>query len=162
MSIQMSGKKVLVMVSNGVDESTMSVVQREMIKIGAVVRTAGTEPGLVNSWNGKSWGLYFPVDQQISQTLGADYDCLVVPSGARGVLKLAANPHAARIITSFATAGKQMAFMGDAGELLDKIDMAAEKNKPNVMTGDCTDIAAFIARMMEHLSGAVEEMKVAA
>jgi hypothetical protein len=67
MDVQMSGRKVLVLVSNGVDEAVMSTVQRDLLKIGAAVKTVGTETGLVNSWNSETngWGLYFPVDQQI-------------------------------------------------------------------------------------------------
>ncbi len=177
----LTGKKILIMVSNGVDESVMSAVQREMLKIGATLKTCGTEPGLVNSWNNNAWGLYFPVDQQISVTLGADFDCLVVPSGTRGIQKLATNPHAERIIASFITAGKPMAFMGNAVELLAKTKLAegwtvsgpesvmdamtaagAKWDEEficvhnGLMTGDCTDLGAFIAAMVEHLAGPAE------
>jgi hypothetical protein len=183
----LTGKKILIMVSNGVDESVMSAVQREMLKTGAVLKTCGTEPGLVNSWNNNTWGLYFPVDQQIGVTLGADFDCLIVPSGARGIAKLAANPHAERIIASFITAGKPMAFMGNAVELLAKTKLAEGWNVSGpenvmdsmtaagakwdeeficthnaLMTGDCTDVTAFIYAMTAHFVGAAPEMKAAA
>lgn len=117
---QLVGKKALILVSGGVDEEAMSTVQRELLKAGAVLTTVGTEPGLVNSWNNTAWGLYFPVDVQISRALGADFDLLVVPSGARAVQKLAANPHAERIISSFVAARKPMCFIGDASALLEK------------------------------------------
>ena len=182
----LSGKKILIMVSNGVDEASMSTVQREMLKTGAIIKTAGTEPGLVNSWNNNAWGLYFPVDQQISLTLGADFDCLVVPSGTRGIQKLSTSPHAERIIASFITAGKPMAFMGSAVELLAKTNLAQgwTVSGPESMmdtmtaagakwdeeflcthnallTGDCTDIAGFIKAMITHFEG-TPELKVAA
>lgn len=173
----LAGKRILILVSNGVDESVMSAVQREMLKTGATLKTVGTEPGLVNSWNNNSWGLYFPVDQQIGQTLGADFDCLVVPSGTRSVQKLAANAHAERIIASFITAGKPMAFMGNAVELLAKVNLATGWNVSGpesvhqvmtgagakwseqspcahnaLLTGDCDDVAAFIAAMTAHFA----------
>lgn len=184
---QLNGKKILVLVSNGVDESVMSHVMREMVKTGAVIKTVGTEPGLVNSWNNNSWGLYFPVDQQIGQTLGSDFDAIIVPSGSRGVQKLATNPHSERIISSFITAGKQMAFMGNAVELLAKINHANGLRVAgpegvhqimtgagaqwagaevcvhnNLMTGDCEDIASFISAMIAHLAGEAEDVKAAA
>lgn len=190
MDIQLSGRKVLVLVSNGVDEAVMSAVQRDMLKTGAVIKTVGTESGLVNSWNGQSngWGLYFPVDQQIGQTLGSDFDALVVPAGARSVQKLGANPHAERIISSFITAGKPMVFMGDAVELLAKIDLAkglnvtgpershqilvaagavwsgtAEQIDGMLMTGEGEDMSSFIAHMAAHIqNGPVEEQQMAA
>jgi protease I len=147
---QLAGRKVLVLVSNGVDETAMSMVQRELLKAGAVVKTVGTEPGLVNSWSNNIWGLYFPVDIQISQALGSDFDLLVVPNGTRGIQKLSANPHAERIISSFAAARKPMCFMGEAVELLANIDHA---NSP-VMSGNCTgEIPAFVQKMIVHFAG---------
>lgn len=183
---QLEGKKVLIMVANGVDEAAMSTVQREMIKTGAVIKTVGIEPGLVNSWKDNTWGLYFPVDQSLAMTLGSDYDCLIVPSGARGVQKLGANAHAERIIASFITAGKQMVFMGDAVELLAKTSLAKDWKVAGpervqaamvaagaqwqggedyvhdiMMTGEAADAPAFIQSMIVFLSD-VPEMKAAA
>jgi len=186
----LNGKKILVLVSNGVDESVMSTVQRELVKTGAVVKTVGTENGLVNSWNNNAWGLYFPVDQHIAQTLGADFDCLIVPSGTRSVAKLGTNAHAERIIVSFITAGKPMAFMGNAVELLAKLNLASGWNVAGpeavnqamtaggakwqgtdvcthnaLFTGDCTDLQGFIASMFAHFSGGAavsDQVKVAA
>lgn len=189
MTHQLSGKKVLVLVSNGVEESAMSNVQRELLKAGAVVKTVGTESGLVNSWNGATngWGLYFPVDQQIGQTLGADFDVLIVPSGARGILKLSGNPHAERIVGGFVAAGKPMALMGDAVELLAKTNLAQglevagpeksrealtaagavwQENGPHIhgmiMTGVDTDVLGFISAMFAHILASEPEMLAAA
>ncbi len=190
MNIQLSGRKVLILVSNGVDEAVMSTVQRELLKTGATIKTVGTESGLVNSWNSQSngWGLYFPVDQQIGQTLGADYDALIVPAGARSVQKLGSNPHAERIIASFVTAGKPIVFMGDAVELLAKVELAkgftltgpershqilvaagavwngsAEHVDGMLMTGEGEDLQSFIQNMAAHIaSGPVEEQQLIA
>lgn len=189
--MSLAGRNVLVLVANGVDEAAMSNVQRELLKIGATVKTVGIESGLVNSWNSvtNSWGLYFPVDQQINQTLGADFDALVVPAGDRGIQKLAANPHAERIITSFITAQKPMVFMGDAVELLARTNLArdwkvagpekceaamvqagaqfevAEEKTHNIlMTGAATDVLAFVNSFIGFIGSASagEEMKAAA
>jgi protease I len=164
MDHNLNGKKILILVSNGVDETVMSVLQRELLKTGAALKTVGTEPGLVNSWNpgANAWGLYFPVDQQISQTLGADFDFLVVPAGARGILKLAANPHSERILSGFIMAEKPLALMGDAVQLLEKTGLGQAANSANVLSGDCADAAAFVAQMVEHFAMAGREVKAAA
>lgn len=161
MDTSLYGKKILVLVANGVGEAAMSTVQRELLKCGAEIKTAGLEPGLVNSWNGTGWGLYFPVDQPISTTLGSDFDCLVVPAGERGIQKLATSPHCARIVTSFLNAGKQVVFMGNALGLLEKIGLAGSENKETVMTGEDTDIPAFVESMIAHFTD-VPETKAAA
>ena len=183
----LSGKKLLILVSNGVDEAVMSTVQREMLKTGATIKTVSTESGLVNSWNGTNWGLYFPVDQQIGQTLGSDFDALIVPSGIRSVQKLGANPHSERIISSMIAARKPMAFIGDAVELLAKIELAkgwrvggperSEKTMIDagaewmaeaqdvvhnaLLTGTAANMQAFIDTMVAHIAG-IEEVKAAA
>jgi len=120
MNQSVSGKKVLVLVASGVDESVMVTIQRDLGKAGAQVKAIGAEAGLVNSWNGNGFGLYFPIDVPINQALGADYDVLVVPSGSRSVQKLANTPHSERIISSFVAAQKPMCFIGDAAVLLEK------------------------------------------
>lgn len=164
MQQQLVGKKILILVSNGVDEAAMSFVQRELLKTGATLKTVGTEPGLVNSWNSaaNAWGLYFPVDQQISLTLGADYDFLVVPAGQRGVQKLSQNAHAERIISSFVTAGKEMALMGDALTLLEKTGHKDQEDSPLVFSGECTDVPAFVRDMIDYFAMSGREMKAAA
>lgn len=178
---QLANKRIMILVSNGVDESVMSLVQREMLKTGATIKTVGTESGLVNSWNDNAWGLYFPVDQQIGQTLGSDFDCLIVPSGTRSVQKLSTTPHSERIISSFITAGKQMAFMGNAVELLVKTGLASGWNVTGpesvhqvmtgagakwtgettcthnaLLTGACEDVEGFIQAMIAHFAQDVE------
>jgi protease I len=150
MTHPLSGKKVLILVSNGVDEAAMTTIQRDLLKAGAIIKTVGTEPGLVNSWNNNAWGLYFPVDIQISMALGSDFDLLVVPSGTRSIQKLSANPHAERILSSFIAARKPVCMMGGAVELLAKLD---HTHSP-VMSGDCAgDMQAFVQEMIVHFAG---------
>jgi len=186
MASALTGKKILILVGNGVDEGVMSVVQRELVKTGAVVKAVGIEPGLVNSWNNNTWGLYFPVDQQMNTTLGSDFDYLIVPSGARSILKLGANAHSERIIASFIEAAKPMAFIGDAVELLAKVALATGWNVAGparvqqamvaaganwtgsencihniLMTGEAVDIGAYVTSMIEFFS-ADKEIKAAA
>jgi putative intracellular protease/amidase len=104
----------------------------------------------VNSWNNNAWGLYFPVDIQISMALGSDFDLLVVPSGTRSVQKLAANPHSERILAGFIAAKKPVCLMGEAAELLAKVD----HSQSPVMTGDCAaDMQAFVRKMIAHFAG---------
>ncbi len=182
----LNGMKVLILVSNGVDEASMSNVQREMLKTGASIKTVGIESGLVNSWNNNSWGLYFPVDQTMAVTLGSDFDALIVPSGSRGIQKLAGSAHSERIIASFVEAGKPLAFVGDAVELLAKTGLAKGWNVAgpsgvkDVMTeaganwvgsdacvhnillsGEATDQVAFVSDIVAHFQGNTE-MKAAA
>ena len=162
MDHQLAGKKILILVANGVDQAVMSGMQRDLVRAGAAVKMVGIEPGLVSSWHNDGWGLYFPVDQQVSQTLGSDFDCLVVPSGSRGIQKLAANAHSERIISSFAASGKLMVFMGDAAELLDKTGHAEQRNNADIVVrGDCADIGAAVQAIVAHFTGPAPAKKAA-
>lgn len=162
MNQALSGKKIMILVGNGVDEAAMSSVQREMLKTGATLTTVGIEPGLVNSWNDNAWGLYFPVDVQINRALGSDYDCLIVPAGERGVAKLATNPHAERILSSFMDAHKPVAMMADAFKLFEAVGLADKQDNANVYAGAADDMADFIAGMVAHFMDEEADMKVAA
>lgn len=177
----LNGMKILILVSNGVDEGSMSNIQRELLKTGATIKTVGIESGLVNSWNNNAWGLYFPVDQTMSVTLGSDFDAVVVPSGNRGIQKLSTSPHSERILASFVEASKPMAFVGDAVELLAKVGLATgwnvagpesvkntmtaagatwAGNGPTVhnilLTGDAPDQVAFVSEIVAHFQGNTE------
>ncbi len=121
MTQSLGGKSILVLAANGVDESGMSVIQRDLLKAGAKVKTVGAEAGVISSWNGNAWGVNFITDANVSTTLGSDFDVLVVPAGERSINTLSTNPHSARIISSFTVSEKAMYFMGDASKLLEAI-----------------------------------------
>jgi protease I len=96
----------------------MTEIQRALTKVQAVIRTIAPEQGVVNGWQGEGWGHYFPVDVQIGEALGSDFDMLVVPGGERAIAKLKTNPHARRIISHFFDASKPIAAIGAGVSLL--------------------------------------------
>jgi len=161
MQQSLSGKQVLILVSSGVDENEMSILQRELLKTGAAFKTVATTSGLINSWNGKGWGIYFTVDSNINATLGSDFDMMVVPSGKLSVEKLASNEHTKRIISHFMTAGKPMSFMGDAASIVES--MSDNADDIAFITSSDADADSSIANIIEYFSlNSAEEMKEAA
>jgi len=118
MTMSLADRNIAIMAANGFDENQMTEIQRVLIKAKATTKTIAPEQGVVNGWQGEGWGHYFPVDGQMSDTLGSDFDVLVIPGGERGVAKLKTNPHARRIITHFVEAGKPIAAIGAGVELL--------------------------------------------
>ncbi len=114
----LAGKTIAILVSNGFEEAEMTEPQRALIKTGATLRTISTETGLVNGWHGKSWGHYFPVDKQLGEALGADFDMLLLPGGERSVAKLQNSAHTRRIVGHFLDAGKPIAAIDHGIQLL--------------------------------------------
>lgn len=116
------GKTIAILVANGFEETEMTEPQRALLKSGAKLKAISPEQGLVNGWHGKAWGHYFPVDEQITDVLAADYDMLILPGGERSVAKLKQNAHTRRIVGSFLDAGKPIAAMDDGIDLLVFVD----------------------------------------
>ncbi len=118
MSSQLAGKKIAILVANGFDENQMTELQRAMIKVKAIIKTIAPENGVVNGWQGAGWGHYFPIDGQIGETLGSDFDMLVIPGGERAMAKLKGNLHTRRIVNHFVDADKPIAAIGAGVGLL--------------------------------------------
>ena len=114
----LAGRRVAILVGNGFEEMQMTDCQRALIGAGATVKIVSTANGLVNGWHGKGWGHYHPVDQQVAETLAADFDMLLLPSGERSLTKLLETAHTTRIIRGFRDAEKPVAAIGSGIDLL--------------------------------------------
>ena len=118
----LAGRKIAILVGNGFDEIQMTDCQRALLGAGATVKIVSPASGLVNGWQGKSWGHYYPVDQHVAQTLAADFDMLVLPGGERSVTKLLETAHTVRIIRGFRDADKPVAAIGTGVDLIAAAD----------------------------------------
>jgi len=118
MSTPLADSSIAILIANGFKEDQITAVQRTLTKGKIPYKVLAPEQGLVNGWQNKSWGHYFTVDAQISAAMGSDYDVLVIIGGSRGVEKLKTNPHTRRIVNHFLEAGKPIAALGEAAELL--------------------------------------------
>ena len=128
MTLMLTGKNIAILTANGFDENQMTEIQRALIKAKATTKNIAPEQGVVNGWQGEGWGHYFPVDAQIGEALGSDFDILVLPGGERGVEKLKTNPHSRRIISHFMDAGKPIAAIGAGVALLTLSSQSAGRN----------------------------------
>ena len=119
------GCKIAILVGNGFEEIQMTDCQRALLGAGATVKIVSTAPGLVNGWQDKGWGHYYPVDQQVSETLAADFDMLVLPGGERSLAKLLETAHTLRIIRGFRDTNKPISAIGSGIDLLAAADRIA-------------------------------------
>jgi len=118
MTATLVGKSIAILAANGFDENQMTEIQRALTSVKAKFKTVAPEQGVVNGWQKDHWGHYFPVDANISEALGSDFDFLVIPGGERAMAKLKANPHTRRIVNHFLEAGKPIAAIGAGVSLL--------------------------------------------
>ena len=186
MTLSLAGKNVALLVANGFDENQMAEIQRALTKAQATLRTIAPEQGVVNGWQGAGWGHYFPVDVQINEALGSDFNMLVLPGGERSAAKLKTNLHARRIIGHFLEAGKPVTAIGAGTGLLAlstkiagrmvaapadaqnelKAVGAVLSEEPqevdlNLLTSTGADLAAWVAEVVEFF-GDAELIKEAA
>jgi protease I len=118
MTASLAGKSIAILAANGFDENQMTEIQRALTTVKAKFKTVAPENGVVNGWQKDHWGHYFPVDVQIGEALGSDFDFLVIPGGERAMAKLKTNPHTRRIVNHFLEAGKPVAAISAGVSLL--------------------------------------------
>ncbi len=118
MTATLAGKTIAILAANGFDENQMTEIQRALMGAKAKFKTVAPEQGVVNGWQKDHWGHYFPVDSHIGESLGSDFDFLVIPGGERAIAKLKGNLHTRRIVNHFLEAGKPIAAIGAGVALL--------------------------------------------
>jgi len=121
----LQGEKIAVLVANGFNERDLTEVQRVLQEYGAHIRIISMDGGLVNSWNGTSWGLNFAADSMLNEALAVDYSMLLVPGGRRSADKLKLTAHTRRFVNGFLDADKPLALCGEVVELLAHIEKIA-------------------------------------
>lgn len=137
----LQGQKIAVLVANGFNERDLTAAQRILQGYGAYLRVISMDQGLVNSWNGTSWGLNFAADSMLNEALAADFSMLLVPGGRRSVDKLKLTAHTRRFVNGFLDAEKPLVMCGEAVELL----MHIEKMDGRTVSAS-EELAADIAR----------------
>jgi len=163
MSKFLTGTKIAILVANGFEQNDFTQSQRALLAAGATLKVISPDQGLVNGWEGASWGHHFAVDQTLSTALGADFDMLIVPGGERSLNKLKTTAHTKRLISSVMNANKPIVMFGTASELLEHSGLPVEAaNVSKIVAPSGEEHAAAVVAMLEFLSGYVVEVKQAA
>lgn len=118
MTTSLANANIVLVIANGFNEGEFTEIQRALLKAGAKLKTVAPENSLSNGWLGKGWGHYFPVDQNIGEAFGSDFDQMILVGGERGVQKLQQNPHTKRMVGHFLDAQKPLIAINEAVSLL--------------------------------------------
>jgi protease I len=114
--------KILIMATDGFEESELMVPQEKLAEAGATVEVAAPKnrmkSGKIYGWDKTDWGKTVSVDKDIDDVDPADYDALVLPGGQINPDKLRVEPKAIEIVRSFMGAGKVVAAICHAPWLL--------------------------------------------
>lgn len=120
------GERIAVLVANGFNEHEFLQSLRALQATGATLTIIAPLAGLVQGWNGTTFGHSHAVEVSLSTALAADFSMLLVPSGVRSVEKLKSYPQTTRFIKSFISYGNPVAFMGEAVSLMVHVGMDAD------------------------------------
>lgn len=123
---QLDGKRVLILATNGFEQSELEVPRDRLTEAGAEVQIASPEPGVIRGWDDKDWGQAVRVDVALSAVNQNDYDALVLPGGQINPDLLRVNEDALALIKAFYAAGKPIAAVCHAPWLL--IETGIAKN----------------------------------
>jgi protease I len=114
--------KILIMATDGFEESELTVPQEKLAEAGATVEVAAPKSrmkaGKIYGWDKTDWGKSVSVDKDIDDVNPADYDALVLPGGQINPDKLRVEPKALEIIRAFYSSGKTVAAICHAPWLL--------------------------------------------
>lgn len=173
----LNGKTILILATNGFEQSELELPQTRLKEAGAEVHVASLEPGEIKGWDNKNWGRAVKVDKTLDQVDVASYDALVLPGGQMNPDTLRGDKGALALIKAFFDQGKVVAAVCHAPWLLietgiakgrkvtsyktikqDLINAGAQWENAAVVTdkGVITsrmpdDLPAFIAKIIEEI-----------
>jgi protease I len=120
----LDGKRILILATNGFEQSELEVPRDKLKAVGAHVDIVSPEKGEIKGWDMKDWGRAVKVDKELSAAKADDYDAIVLPGGQINPDLLRVNPDALKLIKAFYDAGKTVAAVCHAPWLLIETGLA--------------------------------------
>lgn len=111
-------RHILIMATNGFEQSELEVPERTLSEAGAKVDIASQQSGSIKGWDKKDWGSSVGVDLLIKDVDPADYDALVLPGGQMNPDLLRIDQDAIELIRKFDAMEKPIAAICHAPWLL--------------------------------------------
>ena len=123
--------KVLILATDGFEETELTVPQAKLRQAGATVHVASPKsrekPESIRGWDKTDWGKNVAVDLDLEGVDAGAYDALVLPGGQINPDKLRLDAKALEVIKAFVTSGKVVAAICHAPWLL--IEVGAAKGR---------------------------------
>ena len=145
-------RKIAILMANGIDGASISVLLEALHEAGAVVRLLGSRLGTVKAADGGS----FETDATLENSPSVLFDAVVLPDGAKGVAALAGDGQAVEFLKDQYRHCKTILVLGAASQLLQKAGIATTlpsgDEDPGLLIdeGGTADTQAFIAAVAQH------------
>ena len=118
--------KILILATDGFEQSELLEPQKQLKEAGASVHVASPKSGEIKGWDDGDWGQAVTVDVALSEANADDYDALVLPGGQINPDKLRTEREALDLIRRFDEQGKPIAAICHAPWLLIEAGLADE------------------------------------
>jgi protease I len=116
--MDLTGKKIAILATNGFEQAELEMPQERLKKAGATVDVVSLAAGEIKGWNKKDWGRPVKVDKTLDEASAADYDAIVLPGGQINPDLLRVEPKALKFIKDIFDAKKIVAAVCHAPWLL--------------------------------------------
>jgi protease I len=116
--MELNGKKIAILATNGFEQSELEVPRDRLKKAGATVEVISLAPGEIKGWDKKDWGRPVKVDKTLDQVSASDYDAIVLPGGQINPDLLRVEQKALKLIKDIFDAKKVVAAVCHAPWLL--------------------------------------------
>ena len=110
--------KILIMSTNGFEQSELEVPLTKLRDAGATVEVATLDGKAIKGWDKSDWGDTVEADLKIADVKVDDYICLVLPGGQINPDLLRADKDAVQLVRDFVAADKIVAAICHAPWLL--------------------------------------------
>ena len=117
-------RRILIMATDGFEQSELEVPLERLQDAGAEIDIASLQTGDITGWDEDDWGDEIEVDLLIADAKASDYDALVLPGGQINPDLLRVDDKAIALIKAFADAGKPVAAICHAPWLLVEAGLA--------------------------------------
>ena len=121
---RISDARILIVASDGFEQSELMRPLAELSQMGATVEVASPGGAEIKGWDEDDWGETVPADLALTDVDVADYDALVLPGGQINPDVLRVNEDALSLVKGFAQASKPVAAICHAPWLLIEAGLA--------------------------------------
>jgi protease I len=118
MAANLSGRKVAVLATDGVEQVELTAPWQVLKEAQAEVTLVSIKPGSIQGFIHEEKADTFPVDKLAGSVTARDFDALVIPGGFRNTEALRATPEAIELVRGFMEADKPVAAITHAPRLL--------------------------------------------
>jgi protease I len=133
----LQGRKVAILVADGFEQSEMEEPCFALECVGAEIDLISPQRDEVRAWSNGQFEDSFVVDVPLKRANSGDYDALLLPGGVLNLDRLGRSPSALEFVRAFFDAGKPVAAICRAPQLLIAADVVSRRmltSSPSIKT----------------------------